>query len=75
MKHGIYYSTRPLPSGSHGILVSIWRNGRWLETNQNTQPWPTSAVALDRAKRTAMATRENGDKEISGLPLIEGVAK
>jgi len=60
-KHGVYYGTRPLDDGGWGIVVIAFRNGDWVETNENTQPWPGERYARDAAFRAAneMAEREN----------------
>lgn len=53
MKHGVYYWTRPLPEGGHGILISVWRHGLWRETDMNGLPWPSHRVAFERSRTHA----------------------
>lgn len=54
----IQYGTRELPNGKHGIAVDVIRNGHTETQDRNTTPWPTRAIALDRAKRAAEAAGE-----------------
>ena len=69
--HGIYYGIRPLENGRYGILVKTYIKGEWIETDKNTTPWPTAAIAEDRAHRAAVckAERENG------VPVIRAYMK
>lgn len=55
MKHGIFYGSRPLPGGKFGIVIATYIKGKWIETDLNKTPWPSAAVALDRAKGHAEA--------------------
>lgn len=46
------YGTRQMGNG-FGIIVSLYRNGKWETTDMNQMPWPTQAMALERAREAA----------------------
>lgn len=66
-KHGIYYGCRPLPGGKFGIVVAVYECGKWIETDLNSMPWPSQAIAIDRAKRNAEGLEQN---VFPGFPVI-----
>lgn len=67
-KTGVEYGVRPL-GDRFGIWVKYWRNGQLETEDTNTTPWPTRAVALERAKQSA----ENGARQ-EGMKVLGQIA-
>lgn len=62
--NGVWFSARPLGSGSWGIRTMTYRSGHLETENLNTTPWPTEAIALQQAERSA-----RGEAEREQLPF------
>lgn len=69
--HGVYYSTRRLVPQGYGILVSVWRCGKWIETDMNTMPWPTRGAAWGQASKLA---KHAGLREGLRIKCVDGGA-
>jgi hypothetical protein len=64
-KHGVYPGIQ-LVEGGWGIFVRAYRQGRWVETNENAEPWPTAARALDAARRAALELAQREKLPVRG---------
>lgn len=54
----VTYATRPLPGGKFGIRVKTYRDGSLETDNMNELPWPTKALAFERARQAAESELE-----------------
>jgi hypothetical protein len=65
-KKGVYYGVRPV-QGGFGIHVFIYHADGNTTEDMNTCPWPTPAIAHNRAMRAAMAAAEREGLKVRGV--------